>query len=326
MKKIRNLIIFSLIITFFANINFVYCQTEYNLTIQVKPYDPSVSDVRGAVWINPPRTTVELDTQLTFEAGTQLYISAGVATVDIMCSYGEGIIYYTFASWGGDWPNDVNESSGSIVMDSDKTLIVYYNEERNCPTAPPAETPDITSAPTSPPTPIVTPASTNPPDQLGDANGDTVINIVDALLIAQYYVGLEPEYFILPNVDVNCDGSIDILDALLVAQFYVELISEFSGCTQNEYTLTVEVEGRDPNIPNSDGMVFIDPPNDHIVAAASYTYEEGTVVRAYSLGSTPPPPGLLWQSASFEFEGVAGSTFSFVMDRDRVIKVIFRTY
>ncbi|MBN2535747.1 MAG: hypothetical protein JXB88_22905 [Spirochaetales bacterium] len=29
------------------------------------------------------------------------------------------------------------------------------------------------------------------------------------------------------NADVNCDGSIDIVDALLVAQYYVGLINSF---------------------------------------------------------------------------------------------------
>jgi hypothetical protein len=66
-----------------------------------------------------------------------------------------------------------------------------------------------------------------PPATLGDANGDGSIDIVDALLIAQYYVGLDPAGFIPGNADTNCDGSIDIVDALLVAQYYVGLIQSF---------------------------------------------------------------------------------------------------
>jgi hypothetical protein len=61
----------------------------------------------------------------------------------------------------------------------------------------------------------------------GDVNGDGSIDIVDALLTAQYYVGLDPSGFIPGNADTNCDGSIDIVDALLVAQYYVGLITEF---------------------------------------------------------------------------------------------------
>jgi hypothetical protein len=61
----------------------------------------------------------------------------------------------------------------------------------------------------------------------GDANGNGTVDIVDALLIAQYYVGLNPSGFIAGNADANCSGSIDIVDALLVAQYYVGLISSF---------------------------------------------------------------------------------------------------
>jgi beta-xylosidase len=62
---------------------------------------------------------------------------------------------------------------------------------------------------------------------IGDTNGDGSVDIVDALLIAQYYVGLDPSGFIPGNADTNCDGNIDIVDALLVAQYYVGLISQF---------------------------------------------------------------------------------------------------
>jgi endo-1,4-beta-xylanase len=62
---------------------------------------------------------------------------------------------------------------------------------------------------------------------LGDTNGDGEIGIVDALLIAQYYVDLNPDDFILSNADTNCDGEIGIVDALLVAQYYVGLINGF---------------------------------------------------------------------------------------------------
>ncbi|MBN2442417.1 MAG: hypothetical protein JXJ04_13770, partial [Spirochaetales bacterium] len=62
---------------------------------------------------------------------------------------------------------------------------------------------------------------------LGDTNGDGVIDIVDALLSAQYYVDLDPANFIPANGDTNCDGTLDIIDALLIAQYYVELILSF---------------------------------------------------------------------------------------------------
>jgi glucuronoarabinoxylan endo-1,4-beta-xylanase len=64
----------------------------------------------------------------------------------------------------------------------------------------------------------------------GDVNNNGSIDIVDALLIAQYYVGLNPSGFSSSAADTNCSGGIDIVDALLVAQLYVGLITEFP-CT-----------------------------------------------------------------------------------------------
>jgi lysophospholipase L1-like esterase len=65
-----------------------------------------------------------------------------------------------------------------------------------------------------------------PPSQtcnLGDVNSDNDVNIVDALLIAQYYVGMNPSNFNQSKADINSDAKVDIVDALLVAQVYVGL-------------------------------------------------------------------------------------------------------
>jgi endo-1,4-beta-xylanase len=79
------------------------------------------------------------------------------------------------------------------------------------------------------PTPTPTPVSTQTPvsGTLGDVNDDGSINIVDALLVAQDYVGLYPANFNRDAADTNCDGSVNILDALLIAQYYVGLINSF---------------------------------------------------------------------------------------------------
>lgn len=62
---------------------------------------------------------------------------------------------------------------------------------------------------------------------LGDVNTDKNIDIVDALLIAQYYVGFSPPRFNHGAANVDLDNIISIVDALLVAQYYVGLITEF---------------------------------------------------------------------------------------------------
>jgi aryl-phospho-beta-D-glucosidase BglC (GH1 family) len=69
--------------------------------------------------------------------------------------------------------------------------------------------------------------ATPTPSTKGDVNGDSTVTIVDALMIAQYTVGLNPSPFNAANADVNCDGSITIVDALIVAQRYVGLITSF---------------------------------------------------------------------------------------------------
>jgi hypothetical protein len=95
--------------------------------------------------------------------------------------------------------------------------------------------PQITPGPSTP-TPVPdTPTPTTAPDtptptgisNLGDVNSDGSIDIVDALLIAQEYVGLNPSPFNASAADTNCDGGIDIVDALLVAQYYVGLVNGF---------------------------------------------------------------------------------------------------
>ncbi len=92
-----------------------------------------------------------------------------------------------------------------------------------------------TSNTPSPPPPTATPVSQSTPVPsviTGDANGDSSVTIVDSLIVAQYYVGLNPQGIILANADVNCSGTVDIVDALLVAQYYVGLITQFSCPTE----------------------------------------------------------------------------------------------
>jgi hypothetical protein len=75
------------------------------------------------------------------------------------------------------------------------------------------------------PVPASTPEAT-PGSARGDVNGDRQINIVDALLVAQAYVGLNVSIDTV-NADVDCDGAVTIVDALLITQRYVGLITQF---------------------------------------------------------------------------------------------------
>jgi hypothetical protein len=69
----------------------------------------------------------------------------------------------------------------------------------------------------------------------GDVNGDGAVNIGDALVVAQFDVGLRPcgsGMFVYPAAcDINRDGACNIGDALKMAQCDVGLIScEFTFC------------------------------------------------------------------------------------------------
>lgn len=76
--------------------------------------------------------------------------------------------------------------------------------------------------------PAITPTPTPTTTLVGDVNLDEEVNIIDALLVAQYYVGLNPAAFTAPveTGDVNLDGDTNIIDALLIAQYYVGIVPE----------------------------------------------------------------------------------------------------
>jgi hypothetical protein len=62
----------------------------------------------------------------------------------------------------------------------------------------------------------------------GDANGDGVVTIVDALFISQLTVDLRST-LPCPNVaDMDGDGSVTIVDALFISQYTVNLRTSLS--------------------------------------------------------------------------------------------------
>lgn len=60
---------------------------------------------------------------------------------------------------------------------------------------------------------------------LGDVNNSGQVDIVDALQIARYSAGLNPEGFYLNEADVDCSGNADIIDAMLVARYSAGLLN-----------------------------------------------------------------------------------------------------
>ncbi len=109
-----------------------------------------------------------------------------------------------------------NACLDQLFYNADGTMQLVVNTKDGLPL--------LTSDPTATPTLTPTPTSSG---VKGDVNGDGSITIIDALMIAQYYVGLNPSGFVSTNADVNCSGVIDIVDALTIAQYYVGLIAGF---------------------------------------------------------------------------------------------------
>ena len=53
------------------------------------------------------------------------------------------------------------------------------------------------------------------------------VNIVDALQVARYDAGLNPDPFDQSAADADCNSSINIIDALQIARYDAGLVSEF---------------------------------------------------------------------------------------------------
>ena len=65
---------------------------------------------------------------------------------------------------------------------------------------------------------LITLTTTLSAQAIGDSNNDGAVDIVDALIVAQYFVGLSPSGFIVSVSDVNDDGAVDIADSIYLLQ------------------------------------------------------------------------------------------------------------
>ena len=60
---------------------------------------------------------------------------------------------------------------------------------------------------------------------VGDVNNNNEVDIIDALLVAQFSAGLNPQPFDQVKAEVSKDGKVNIMDALLIAQASAGLIT-----------------------------------------------------------------------------------------------------
>ena len=65
-------------------------------------------------------------------------------------------------------------------------------------------------------------AKTEPDVMYGNVNGDNTIDVSDALLVCQFYLGnVAPTDAQNAAADVSGDGAVDVSDALMICQFYL---------------------------------------------------------------------------------------------------------
>jgi M6 family metalloprotease-like protein len=179
----------------------------------------------------------------------EVHFSSGAGNLSAGTQTGEIQLRFNKTDWSGYDQSDDYSFDPSFTGFQDYTYITLYCDGALIWGTEPGGTavtqePSIepSAAPSPEPTEVPTPAATGEPTEspppeptpeiiTGDVNNDGAIDILDALVVAQVYVGIEPAVFYSQAADVNCDDVIDILDALVIAQFYVGLIDEF--CTES---------------------------------------------------------------------------------------------
>ncbi len=148
----------------------------------------------------------------------------------------------------------------------------------------------------------------------GDVNASGSADIVDALLVAQYYVGLNPANIDLAVADVNSSGSVDVVDALLISQYYVGLVSQLS-CTG--------VTAVPTPVPTPVGSISIACGSSQAVGSfqadqyysGGSTYNNTNTVDVSQITDNPPPAALFnnerYGALSYTIPGfTAGGTYA----------------
>ena len=67
-----------------------------------------------------------------------------------------------------------------------------------------------------------------PAYKLGDADGNGVVNTIDAMLVMQYFAKLiTADKLTVPACDVDGNGVVNTIDAMLIMQYFAKLINKF---------------------------------------------------------------------------------------------------
>jgi hypothetical protein len=154
----------------------------------------NVADSNLTVTIDPPGSTYKYPVIFSYGSPTTVTVTAN----NFIRPDGSGYACVRF-----EGAVAVTGSTATLLVEGSKTLTAVYAVSD----------------------PVVTPAPTSG-CLIGDVNNSGAVDIVDALLVAQYYVSYPPvEIWNICAWDVDKNGVIDIIDALRIAQCYVGLIS-----------------------------------------------------------------------------------------------------
>ncbi len=171
----------------------------------------------GAMTYTIPGFTAGSNYNVTLYFAETYLTSAGSRLFDVSINGSAALAGFDiYASAGGQ--NKAIAESFAATADGSGQIVIQFTAG--------TENPKINGIRIQPGAgPTATPTAA--PFSIGDVNGSGTIDIVDALLIAQAYVGLNPSGYNAAYADVNCSNAVDIVDALLVAQYYVGLVSGF---------------------------------------------------------------------------------------------------
>lgn len=152
--------------------------------------------------------------------------------------------------------------------------------------------------------------------ECGDVDGNGSVTIVDALKVAQAYVGLNPTNYNSAVADVDASGSIDIVDALRIAQYYVGLITTLN-CGGTNTAVPTSTPFTNTTVPTATPVTTTPPPvtthlDNPYVGATLYVNKEWSTKAGGSLANTPT---FVWIDRIAVISGVSGScTFTSLTD------------
>jgi hypothetical protein len=207
----------------------ISCRYYFNIS-ELIAKGQTIQDVSHDVYYDEGETLFSVATKVTgptaYDAANGIYYMNYEWTSDQW--YGDlelqfGLVAAQDSNWQDNWDptNDYSRSGITSAFAATTKIPVYLNGTLVYGAEPNGTTPNPTASNTPTPTPSPTGTGTV---LIGDVDSNGTVNIIDAMLVAQYVAGLSPANFNLQAADYNPDGVININDALRIARHAAGLI------------------------------------------------------------------------------------------------------